>query len=276
MKINLNLKSNYSLNSTGTVEEVLKEFNTFDIISIADHNSVKSCYELSNNSSLKYINGLEADATIEGFTFDYLCYGFDLNEVDYWVSKTFMTISKRQKKIFDKLIELCKKENIILDMSMDYNPKTEYAHDAILRMLPNNFKEKYQLIDSGNFYRKGTMDKNFPLYIDMSFLWPSLTELIDVIHKSGGLVFLAHPKNYKYDYKNVLNLNKNIVDGIEISNNPQSSEEVEELYNYAMENNLKITYGTNYNGIKHLEKEPMYIKPKHEKALLSWVNDYIN
>ena len=112
MKINLNLKSNYSLNSKGTVEQVLKEFNTFDIISIADHNSVKSCYELSNNSSLKYINGLEADATIEGFTFDYLCYGFDLNEVDYWVSKTFMTISERQKKIFDKLIELCKKENI--------------------------------------------------------------------------------------------------------------------------------------------------------------------
>ena len=55
MKINLNLKSNYSLNSTGTVEEVLKEFNTFDIISIADHNSVKSCYELSNNSSLTFL-----------------------------------------------------------------------------------------------------------------------------------------------------------------------------------------------------------------------------
>ena len=143
-------------------------------------------------------------------------------------------------------------------------------------MLPNNFKEKYQLIDSGNFYRKGTMDKNFPLYIDMSFLWPSLTELVDIIHKSGGLVFLAHPKNYKYDYKNVLNLNKNIVDGIEISNNPHSLEEVEELYNYAIENNLKITYGTNYNGIKHLEKEAMYIKPKHENALLSWVNNYIN
>ena len=276
MIINLNLHSNYSLNSKNTVNKILQNFDGFDIISITDHNCVKSCFELLNNSSLKYINGLEADANLDGFTFDYLCYGFDLDEVNHYVSKTFMTIEERQFKIFNKLVELCKKENITLDMSIEYNPKIEYAHDAILRMLPNDFRKKYELFDSSNFYRKGTLDKSFPLYIDMNFMWPSLTELINIIHKNGGLVFLAHPRNYKYDYKTILDLNKKIVDGNEISNNPQSPEEVDELYNYAMENNLKITYGTNYNGIKHLEKEPMYIKPQHEKALLSWLNNYIN
>ena len=66
-----------------------------------------------------------------------------------------------------------------------------------------------------------------------------------------------------------------MVDGIEISNNPESEQEVEELYDYAMSNNLKITYGTNYNGIKHADKEPSYIKSDYEDTLLSWVDKYL-
>lgn len=274
-KINLNLQSNYSLNTKGTVKDILKEFSDFDIISIADHNSVKSCYKLEDNSNVKCINGLEADATIEEYTFDYLCYGFNLEKVDDWVSKTFMTISERQQKIFDKLVDLCKRKAIKLDLSTKYDSDKEYAHEAIFRMLPNDFKEENELIGSDDFYRKGTMDKNFPLYIDMSFLWPSLKELINVIHSNGGLVFLAHPKRYKFDYRKVLDLNKDMVDGIEISNNPESEQEVEELYDYAMSNNLKITYGTNYNGIKHTDKEPSYIKSDYEDTLLSWVDKYL-
>ena len=274
-KINLNLQSNYSLNTKGTVKDILKEFSDFDIISIADHNSVKSCYELENNSNVKCINGLEADAIIGEYTFDYLCYGFNLEKVDDWVLKTFMTISERQQKIFDKLVNLCKAKGIKLDFSTEYDSDKEYAHEAIFRMLPDDFKDENELIGSDVFYRKGTMDKNFPLYIDMSFLWPSLKELIDVIHSNGGLVFLAHPKRYKFDYKKALDLNKDMVDGIEISNNPESEEEVSELYDYAMSNNLKITYGTNFNGIKHTEKEAVYIKPNYEEALLSWVDKYL-
>lgn len=273
-KINLNLQSNYSLNSKEAVKEILTKFSDFDIISITDHNSVKSCYELSNESSLKCINGLEADATINDYTFDYLCYGFSVKEMDSWVSKTFMTVSERQQKIYDRLVKLCKNKNIELDMSIKYNPEKEYAHDAILRMLSNDFREKYQLNESSDFYRKGTINKNFPLYIDMSFLYPSLKELTEVIHKNGGLVFLAHPKKYKIDYKTVLDLNKNIVDGIEISNNPESTEEVEELFNFAINNNLKITYGTNYNGIKNNEMKTMFINQYHENELLSWTDKY--
>ena len=275
MKINLNLQSNYSLKSKGTVAEVLNEFADFDIISIADHNNVKSCYELPMKSSVKCLKGLEADATIGEYTFDYLCYGFNLEPVDNWVSKTFMTIAQRQQKIFDKLVALCQQKSLVLDTSVPYDAQTEYAHDAIFRMLPEDFKRTNQLIDTNDFYRKGTMDKNFPLYLDMSFLWPDLKELIEVIHTNGGLVFLAHPKRYKFDYKLALELNKDLVDGIEISNNPESAEEVDELYNYAKTHNLKICYGTNYNGLKHTDKESTYIKPEHEHALLDWAQSYL-
>ena len=200
MKINLNLQSEYSLKSKGTVADVLKEFADFDIISIADHNNVKSCYELPQGGSLKCINGLEADGTIGEYTFDYLCYGFNLEPVDAWVSKTFMTIAERQQKIFDKLVTLCKEKEIVLDMSVPYDAKTEYAHDAIFRMLSDTFKQGNALADTNDFYRRGTMDKTFSLYLDMNFLWPNLKELIEVIHANGGLVFLAHPKRYKFDY----------------------------------------------------------------------------
>ena len=63
MKINLNLQSDYSLKTKGTVQDVIKEFQDFDLISVADHNSVKSCYDLKKYATLKYINGLEAFIT---------------------------------------------------------------------------------------------------------------------------------------------------------------------------------------------------------------------
>ena len=159
-------------------------------------------------------------------------------------------------------------------MSVAYVPEKEYAHDAIFKMLPTDFKEKNKLTNTDDFYRKGTMDKSFPLYLNMNFLWPDLKELIEVIHKNGGLVFLAHPKRYKFDYKLALELNKDLVDGIEISNQPESPEEVAELYNYAITHNLKVTYGTNYNGLSHIDKEPKYITPDYEQALLSWTKNY--
>ena len=274
-RINLNLQSNYSLNSKDTVKDVLKKFSDFDVISIADHNTVKACYELSDEFGVKCINGLEADATIGEYTFDYLCYGFEIEKVDEWVTKKFMTISQRQQRIFDKLVALCESKNITLDMSTKYEPETEYAHDAIFRMLSAEFKEENKLFESGDFYRRGTTDKNFSLYLDMSFLWPSLKDLVDIIHQNGGLVFLAHPKRYRCDYKMILELNKDLVDGIEISNNPESEEDVEELYNYAISNNLKITYGTNYNGFSHPEKDSVYIKDDYEEKILSWLNNYL-
>ena len=85
---------------------------------------------------------------------------------------------------------------------------------------------------------------------------------------------MAHPKRYKFDCKLALELNKDLVDGIEISNQPESPEEVAELYNYAITHNLKVTYGTNYNGLSHIDKEPKYITPDYEQALLSWTKNY--
>ena len=274
MKINLNLQSNYSLKTKGTVQEVLNEFSDFDIVSIADHNNVKSCYELTGAKG-KALNGLEADAVIGEYTFDYLCYGFDLADVDSWVTEKFMTIAQRQQLIFDKLVKICEEKGVSLDMSVPYTPGKEYAHDAIFRMLSDDFKRQNNLAGTDDFYRRGTMDRSFPLYLNMNFLWPDLKELLDVIHKNNGLVFLAHPKRYKFDYKLALELNKDLVDGIEISNQPETPEEVAELYNYATAHNLKVSYGTNYNGLSHTDKEPKYIKPDYEQALLSWVKNYV-
>lgn len=79
-KINLNLQSNRSLNAYDLTEDILTKFADFDIISITDHNNVKSCYETAHKKALKCINGLEADATGDDYTFDYLCYGFDVKE----------------------------------------------------------------------------------------------------------------------------------------------------------------------------------------------------
>ena len=89
-------------------------------------------------------------------------------------------------------------------------------------MLDKDFLKIYNITNASDLYRISTMDSKFSLYIDMNIVWPDLKELIDVIHKSNGKVFIAHPYNrYNKDVKEVLDEVIRYVDGIEICNNPK-------------------------------------------------------
>lgn len=62
-------------------------------------------------------------------------------------------------------------------------------------------------------------------------------------------IFLAHPFHYgKTEIESLLENVTPYIDGIEISNNPKTKEEVIYLYNYAKNNDLLISAGNNYHG----------------------------
>lgn len=257
--INLHIHTNLSLDGKHEINEIIETANKRDLklISITDHNTVKSYYDIKTDFNGKIVYGLEADATVDDTTLDFLCYNFDLDKIDEWCSKTYLNREARQEKIFKELASICMDKQIEFDDSIPYNSKEEYAHDAILRMLKKcpkslNMLKEYNIETSSDFYRNSTTNKDFPLYLNMNFIWPTLQELVNIIHENGGKVFLAHP--YKYislDYETVLKKAEKLIDGIEIFNN-NSKEETQFLYDYAKKHNLLISAGTDFHDTQEI------------------------
>ena len=273
MKINLHTHSNYSLDGEFDVQyliELLKK-NGFDIISITDHDTCEAYKHIENETNINIITGIEADAIINNHTYDFLCYNFELEEVYNYTKEKYENVDKRQLKIFNALVQKAKDNNINLSNIDSYDSKKEYAHAALFRMLDKNFLEKYNIKSISDLYRTSTIDSSFPLYIDMHIVWPDIKELLEIIHNNNGKVFLAHPYRYNKDVIEVLEEVKDYVDGIEICNNPNNKEEVEFLYNYAKNNNLLVSCGSDYHGNNRYNIECEYLNDDMIKDILNWI-----
>ena len=136
-------------------------------------------------------------------------------------------------------------------------------------MLDEVFLEKYNIKSTSDLYRNSTIDSSFPLYIDMHIVWPDIKELLEIIHNNKGKVFIAHPYRYNRNVTEVLEEVKDYVDGIEICNNPNSKEEVEFLYNYAKNNNLLVSCGSDYHGNNRYSLECEYLNDNMINDILS-------
>ena len=273
MKINLHTHSNYSLDGEFDVQyliEFLKK-NDFDIISITDHDTCEAYKHIENETNINIITGIEADAIINNHTYDFLCYNFKFEEVYNYTKEKYETIDKRQLKIFNALVQKAKDNNINLSNIDSYDSKKEYAHAALFRMLDKNFLEKYNIKSISDLYRTSTIDSSFPLYLDMHIVWPDIKELLEIIHNNNGKVFLAHPYRYNKNVIEVLEEVKDYVDGIEICNNPNNKEEVEFLYNYAKNNNLLVSCGSDYHGNNRYNIECEYLNDDMIKDILNWI-----
>lgn len=273
MKINLHMHSKHSLDGEFDGNELIEKFKMqkFDIISITDHNTCEIYKNINYDNNVKVITGLEADAIINNHTYDFLCYDFDLDNVYKYANEKYESVEKRQKKIFNALTEVCQNKQIELSNINSYNPQKEYAHAAIYRMLNNEFLKEHNISCISDLYRLSTINKNFPLYIDMHIVWPDIKELSEVIHSNNGKIFIAHPYRYNSPVEDVLNEAKDFVDGIEICNNPQSKEEVEFLYKFAKNNNLLVSCGSDYHGDTRYSMECEYITEEMIQDVLSWI-----
>ena len=283
-KFDLHIHTNHSSNSKLNINEILDNCseNNIDILSITDHDSCASFFDIDpikTSFKGKIIYGMEANAMIGKVTYDILCYDFDLEMVMEWSSKTYPPGGHHQEIIFNALRDLCIKNSILFDESLPYDSVNEYAHGAMLRMLQTNpesikFLESYGIYNVTDFYHIGTVEEKFPLFVDMHILWPDIEELKDVIHKAGGKIFLAHPFKCNRDVTEVLESCFPHVDGIEISNEPNSAEEVQMLYDFAKDKKLLVSAGNDYRGSKkHNELGVKYLTNEMEEDILSWVNN---
>ena len=266
--IDLHMHTMYS-DGDKTIAEILKlcENKKLEYISITDHNTCAE-YEdeyIKNNNIFcgKIIKGVEMNATFQNKKIEVL--GYKIKEpklIEKWSQKFFSekVLREQQEESKRKLLDICDKKGLIYDESkIEKNILlTDYITIYIYKELMRH-KENYEILgefaESLNlFIRKGLMNPESEYYTGNDDTQkPMYKDVVDVIHESGGLAFLAHPFEYRFDniieFIDELRKEKEL-DGIECFHPSADENEINILVQYARKNKLYISGGSDYHGIK--------------------------
>ena len=276
-----------------TVEEVLKmcEERKLEYISITDHNTCKQYEDDALNKNIfkgNIIKGIEMNATFKNRKIEILGYKIkELKIVEEWSQKFFSeeVLREQQEEAKRKLLDVCDKKGLIYDESkIEKNiPVTDYITIYLYKELIRH-KENYEILgefaESLNlFIRKGLMNPDSEYYTGSDDTQkPQYKDVIDVIHKAGGLAFLAHPFEYRFDdtidFIDELRKEKEL-DGIECFHPSADEGKMMFLVEYAKKNNLYISGGSDYHGGKKPDIEVGIGKGNlniSKEVIEKWVN----
>jgi 3',5'-nucleoside bisphosphate phosphatase len=259
----------HTLNSDGdkTTIEILKmcEEKKLNYISITDHDNCHSYNDLNNIDVKKYysgkiIYGAEMTTSFENNVIEILGYGVDMEVINEF-HKTNYTVEKlieRENYLFNKLLSICKDLELKNTENLElYIIKRGFAKRIIYDDLLK-YKENFNIIDNellqnfSNFARKGLANPKNKLYLGEDKLFPDLNEVAKLIKAGNGLCFLAHLYQYGIgdDIEFLNRLRKEIkLDGLECYYSYFTDEQTSTILEYAKENKLYISGGSDYHGV---------------------------
>lgn len=267
--IDIHMHSIYS-DGDKTIEELLKmcEEKKLEYISITDHNTCNqykdSILKKNNIFTGKIIKGAEMNATFQNKQIEILAYNIKQPKmIEDWCQQFFSedVLRKQQQESKNKLLNICDKKGLIYDESkIEKNiPLTDFITIYIYKELMKH-KENYKILgeyaESLNFFiRKGLLNPESDYYTGGDNTpKPIYKDVIEIIHKAGGLAFLAHPFEYRFNdtiaFINELREDLEL-DGIECYHpSAEDSNKYKILVEYARKNNLYISGGSDYHGNK--------------------------
>lgn len=275
MMVDMHMHTLYS-DGVQTVEEVLKicEEKKLEYISLTDHNTCKQysdeAYINNNIFSGKIIKGVELNATFNNRNIEVLGYKIkDLDLIEEWSSKFFSEeiLRKDQEETKAKLLAICDKKGMVYNeenIKKDI-PLTDFVSIYIYKELMNheeNIPILGEYAESLNvFIRKGLLNPESEYYMgENSKPKPMYKDVVDIIHKAGGIAFLAHP--FEYRIENTIGFIDSLreereLDGIECFHpSAEDGDKIDVLIKYARDNKLYISGGSDSHGAK---KPDIYI-----------------
>lgn len=254
-----------------TVEEVLKicEEKNLEYISITDHNNCRQYEDEALKKNIftgKIVMGCEMNATLDnGKRIEFLAYNIKQPEIiNEWSDKFF------SKEILTEKFELSKQASLEMceRAGLKYNldnikkdiPVTDffivYLFYEIIKY-PENVEKLGSYANSFNDFRRIGLDNpNSIYYLDekKKFPTPKFRDVANKIHEAGGLVFLAHPFEYKFEdtIGFIDELRKEVkLEGIECFHpSAEIDNRINILLDYAKKNNLFISGGSDFHGDK--------------------------
>lgn len=264
--IDLHIHTTYS-DGTNKLEEVLKmcEERKLDYISITDHNTCEAYYDdvLASDTIFtgKTIKGCELNAKFQGVSIEILGYNIKPEIIMRWRKKYYSV----EQKIKNNLLVREKLLKALDENGVKYNEQairpTKNENEFIERPIweeITKYPENKAIMGDDCFqlariwFRKEVSNPNSVFFANRVEMFPSVEEVVDIIHSAGGVAFLAHPFEYEVDdtLKFIDDLLKTAnLDGIECFH-PSSEDngKSEILKEYASRNNLYISGGSDYHG----------------------------
>lgn len=268
--VDLHMHTIYS-DGMDSLKDVLKkcEEKKLEYISITDHNT---CMEYDdgiwneNIYSGNVIIGAELNATLDnGKRIEFLAYNIkDKKIINDWSNKFFSEEILKEKFELSKqaALEMCDRAGLVYNL--DNIRKNIRVTDFFIVHLfyelithSENVKKLGEYAKSFNEFRRIGLDNPNSIYYleeKKKFPNPQFRDVVNVIHEAGGLVFLAHPFEYKFDdtIGFIDELRKEVkIDGIECFHpSAEVDNRINILIEYAKNNNLFISGGSDYHGSK--------------------------
>lgn len=281
--IDLHIHTKYSA-GTDTIEEILEKAEALNLsyISITDHNTVDNYHDVLSNRQLfsgKIIPGVELTTYYQNELIDILAYGFNIDKMRTQIRRHVMSFEKRRNKEVKMLVKHFKKLGFTIN-EIDYLSDKEISLKAFYREFikyPENLSYFDQELTFKIFARNYLFNSKSDLFVDFSKSFPSLKRLIKMIHSSGGLVFVAHPFMYHLDVvKSLEDMVRNYdIDGVECFHTTFSDHQIEALLEFAAENNLYKSGGSDYHGTNKINHS-LKIGSGDMRISSALINNWVN
>ena len=212
-------------------------------IAITDHDAIRGIdegFETGRKIGLEVIPGIELstfngihDVHILGYFFD-AHHPDILQYVHYFQEERI----KRARKIIDRLRKMGVRLNAEVVIASAGHGAVGRPHIADALM-----EEGFVLSYNEAFYKY--IGDGKPAFVEKPKILPA--EGIRIIHKAGGLAFLAHPGMDLSDDE-IVQVVKQGLDGIEILHPKHSDEKVNDFYEFANNNHLLVSGGSDCHG----------------------------
>lgn len=263
-------------------KELLKKMyeENISICSITDHNHCLAYEDLKVNEDIKYIVGTEIATSYKGYVIEILGYEVDYSIINKWYREYYSddNLIKREKKLFSELKEISKKNGFEIDSNFEMEKIVKgQSKKTIYYYLKENYKD-FSFNNYKDFFRKGLSNPSSIWFIDEGRYYPTIKEVIDLIHSAGGKAILAHPYEYGFDNLNELfsYLIDSNIDGIESFHPSASMYEGIKIAKYCVDNNLYSSGGSDYHNEKRLVPLGIRIVDKvFNFKCFDWIREYL-
>ena len=262
-RIDLHIHTNISdglLTPKQVIDEAVK--NGVSVIAIADHDTIDAyndnLFQYAKSKNVEIINAVEISTKIDKTGIHVLGYNYNLNNTKFKerLSKVRNARHDYLRNVAIKLSELGYTVNVEELDKIEAVTKAHIALDIV-----NNEKNRDNLINNfGHIPNKGEfietiMNENCPAYVKKEQITPK--EAAEIIRGAGGKVVLAHPVAYMHEdnltEKDILKIVEDMKpDGIEanyiyVDRNNQIFDETKKWNEFAKENNLFVTIGSDFH-----------------------------
>lgn len=275
-----------------SIEEVLTlaQQAQLTVFSITDHNHCFAYEHLPAVSPFTgtLLCGTEIATSYKGRIIELLGYGVDSKLINKWYRSAFNIeqLTQKEHELFDRLISICQKlgyrltDNLVMpEIRKGISKKIIYQD--LISYSENRSKSEGLLDSYKKFLRFGLSNPNSGFYLNEATTYPSLSEVLRLIHEAGGLAFLAHP--YEYGIDNVslfleeLNTDYHL-DGIETYYPSFTAEQIALLEQFAAKHQLLVSGGSDFHGTANRKAKIGQCAnglPIPLESMSEWIDRYI-